>query len=405
MTLREAVNLALKQSPDILLARFDEVKAQQAVREARDPFVPKVLAGSGLAYSNGFPLSIEGSAPSVIRADAVQTIFNRQRSWEVAKAREDARGATIGFQAKREDVVQRVANAFLDAERAQRNAQAVGRNTESLERAAEVMRARVAEGRELELENKRFAARLAQARYRAQAFRSEQSMQEATLAYLLGYPEGDLVRPAMEEREPIPIPVDLEQAESCAVASSNELKQLQSRMQSAGLEVKANQAARLPRIELVAQYAMLARYNNYDDFFRRFQRHNGQLGMSFQIPLVVGAAAKARAAQAESEGARLRLEMNHTRSRISLETRRLMQQLRDAESLREASRLDYDAAQAQVSVLVAQMDEGRAGVRQVEESRLQENEKWLAMLEARHQVEKLRLAIAKQTGDLIAALQ
>ena len=37
------------------------------MRIAKDPFTPHVGAGSGLAYSNGFPLSIEGSAPADFR--------------------------------------------------------------------------------------------------------------------------------------------------------------------------------------------------------------------------------------------------------------------------------------------------------------------------------------------------
>ena len=45
LTLREAVDLALKQNPDLALARLAEGKAEQGVRLARDPFVPKVAAG------------------------------------------------------------------------------------------------------------------------------------------------------------------------------------------------------------------------------------------------------------------------------------------------------------------------------------------------------------------------
>ena len=49
LTLKQAVDLALEQNPDLVLARLDEVKANQAVRAARDPFIPKVYVGSGLA--------------------------------------------------------------------------------------------------------------------------------------------------------------------------------------------------------------------------------------------------------------------------------------------------------------------------------------------------------------------
>src|SRR5215813_3524930 len=87
MTLRQAVELSLKQNPDIALARLDEEKARQAVRVARDPFTPRITVGSGLAYSNGFPMSIEGSAPSIVQATATQYLFNRQQSFVVAQAK------------------------------------------------------------------------------------------------------------------------------------------------------------------------------------------------------------------------------------------------------------------------------------------------------------------------------
>src|SRR5580693_8974156 len=120
MTLRQAVETALKQNPDITLARLDELKARQGVLVARDPFTPHLIIGSGLAYSSGFPMSIEGSAPSVVQANIVADLFNRQQSLAVAQAKENARGAALGVTSKRDEVVFRTAFLYLDAERAGR---------------------------------------------------------------------------------------------------------------------------------------------------------------------------------------------------------------------------------------------------------------------------------------------
>src|SRR5512135_952425 len=89
VTLREAVQLALKQNPDLTLARLDERKADEAVRVARDPFFPKVVAGSGLAYSNGMPMSIQGATPSILQAQASASVFNRRQTLLTAQAREN----------------------------------------------------------------------------------------------------------------------------------------------------------------------------------------------------------------------------------------------------------------------------------------------------------------------------
>ena len=87
MTLREAVGRAVARNPDITLARLDQENARHGVQVARDPFTPRLTVGSGLAYSNGFPMSIEGSAPSIVQAHATQFLFNRQQSYAVAQAK------------------------------------------------------------------------------------------------------------------------------------------------------------------------------------------------------------------------------------------------------------------------------------------------------------------------------
>jgi outer membrane protein TolC len=322
----------------------------------------------------------------------------------VAKVREQARGAGISTQARRDDAALRTALQYLEADRLRRAAEVARRQTESIEKMAEITRIRVAEGRELELENKRTAARLAQARHRARVLEGAAGIEEEVLGQLLGFPSGDQVRPIAEERPVLKVPDSEDEVARGALEASKDLRVLQSKMQAAGLDVKANQAARLPRIDLVAQYGLFARFNNYDEFFRRFQRHNGQLGVSFQLPILPGSAAPARAEQAATESARLRLEMAAARSRVSLTARRAYQDLKNAESLREVARLDLEVAREQLAVSMAQYEEGRAALKLVEDARILENERWMAFLDAQFSVEKLRLTVLKDTGDLLAAL-
>ena len=117
VTLRQAVDMALQQNADITLARLNEQQANLGIRVAQDPFHPKVFVGSGLAYSNGFPMSIEGSAPSVLQARAVSSIYNMPQRYGIAQARENARGASLDVATKREEIALRTAMLYLDAER------------------------------------------------------------------------------------------------------------------------------------------------------------------------------------------------------------------------------------------------------------------------------------------------
>lgn len=405
LTLREAIDLALSQNPDILLARLDERKAEEAVRLARDPFIPKVVVGSGLAYSNGFPMSIEGATPSIVQARAVGDVFNRPQSYRVAAAKENQRGATIDAAARRDEAVYRTAELFLDAQRAARVAEVARTEAKSLEGVLEAVRERVAEGRELPIEVQKAELNLARARYRSRVLDANVLSAQDALGAVLGLDASEQVRPVQAETPPPAVPESAEAAVKSALANSKELKGLQSKLLAKGYDVRAERAAWMPKLDLVAQYGLLAEFNNYADFFRKFQRHNGQLGISFQVPLWTGPGAAAAAAQAETEAAQLRIQFRNARRRIESDTRRSYEDIQEAEAARDLARLDLEVARQQVSVLLAQMQEGRAALRQVEGARAAETEKWIAFYDAGTTVEKARLTLLRQTGELLAALR
>lgn len=405
LTLRQAVERALEQSPEVALARLEEKKAEQAVRLAQDRFVPKLYAGSGLAYSGGFPMSIEGATPSIMQAGAMADVFNRPAGFRVAAAKENRRGAALSTAAKREEVAFRTAELYLEAERASRAAQVAAGRTAGLERVAAAVEARVAEGRELPLEARRAALELQRARHRLQVLEDERAYLEGALAEVLGLAPGDRVQTASEERRAPEMPASEQEAVRAALAGSPELRRLESQLLAKGFDLRAERAARLPRFDLVAQYAVLGRFNNYEDFFRKFQRHNGQLGVSIQLPLWTGPGVKAAISQAEAEVAQIRLRIEAARRSITAETRRLHREAAQAESARELARLELEVAREQVSVVLAHYEEGRASLRQLEEARAAEADRWIGFYGAAATLERARLALLKRTGALLAALR
>jgi outer membrane protein len=405
MRLREAVDQALAQNPDLVLARLDQRFAEERVRVARDPFSPRIAAGSGLAYNNGFPLSIEGAAPSVFQASANQFLYNRPQSYLVAKAREEARGAAFQAASRQDEVVFRVASLFVDAERARKELALARKQVDSLERIAAVVAERVAAGRELEIENKRARLNLARARQRVRMLESDALASELSLAAAIGLEDGDRVVPAEEIRDPAPLPESETAAVDLALGANNDLRKLDSDLAAEGLAIRAEKAANLPRVDLVARYGLFARFNNYADFYRTFVRNNGLVGLSFQIPLLTGPASSALAAQAQINAAKLRVRRGALRNQIALDVRKSWREVQEAESALEVANFDLEVAREQVSVLLAQHAEGRATLRQIEEARFAENEKWIGFLEANYALERARLALLRHTGELQARIR
>jgi outer membrane protein len=405
MTLRQAVETALKQNPDITLARLDEAKARQGVLVAKDPFTPHLVIGSGLAYSNGFPMSIQGSAPSVVQANVVQDIFNRQQSLAVAQAKENARGAALDVTGKRDEVAFRTASLYLDAERAGRLQEFARKEADSLQKVLETVQTQVREGRALPLAEKTAAASLAHARQAAELLDDDMATSETSLAMALGFSAEDRVHPAAEQRSAPAMPKSQEDAIATALDANKDLRKLESQITAKELEKRGVKAQRLPRIDLVAQYALLAKFNNYAAFFSKFQQNNEQLGMSFQFPLAIGPGVGAQVAQVESDIAHLKVDLNNARNRLRNDIEQAFRNVRKSETAAEVARLDLDVARERLSVDLAQIQEGRVTLRQVEESRFSENDKWMGFFDAQYGLEKARWNVLRLTGDLMAAVE
>ncbi|MEZ5354140.1 MAG: TolC family protein [Bryobacteraceae bacterium] len=405
LTLRQTADLALRQSPDALLARLEQKKAASQVDLARDAFHPKIYAGSGLAYVYGFPQSIEGAAPSVVQARAVASIYDKRQKLLVAQARENVRGAGEAAGRKSERALAEAIGLHLEAERMQRMAVSARAIQEGSARMAAIVEARVNEGREIRLELEKAKLEVIRAEQKIAEWDGAREHMEALLAVALGFPEGDRAHPAGEERTMPEVPASLDAVVESAAQESREIRELESAIAASSLRVEAERAARYPKLDLVAQYGLFAKFNNYEDYFRRFQRNNAQIGVSVQVPLWLGPAAKALVAQAEGDAAGARVELNRARGRIRVEAEQRLREVREAETAQTVARRELEVSRAEVSVELARMEEGRTTMQSVERARIAEQERWAAYLAVRERAERARYALLERTGGLVAALQ
>src|SRR6266481_8817738 len=76
LPLKRAVELALTHATATGIAAADAQHAFSAYRESHNNYVPQLVIGSGLGKSWGFPLSLEGAAPSILNVNSQSTIFN-----------------------------------------------------------------------------------------------------------------------------------------------------------------------------------------------------------------------------------------------------------------------------------------------------------------------------------------
>ena len=101
---------------------------------------------------------------------------------------------------------------------------------------------------------------------------------------------------------------------------------------------------------------------------------------------------------------RLRIDVTNARNRLTSDIQQSFRDVKKAEGAAEIARLDLDLAREQLSVTLAQMQEGRAALRQVEEARMVENQKWIAFYDAQYTLEKAQWNVLRLTGALLASV-
>lgn len=405
LTMKQAVEKGLAGNPDVILAKLDELKATQGIDLVKAPFYPRVGAGTGLAYTNGFPLSIEGSAPAIFQAKATEYLLNRSQSYAVQQQRETAKSAGFAASQRRDEIAYQIASLYLDADRANRLIDTARNQIGSFEKVRDTIQARVDEGRELPIEAGQARLNLTRAKVRLSNLESDRDTAERNLAIALGYKAGDLVAPSAAERAAPVLTQDEAATVQAALAASSEIKRLESAMVAKGLEIKSTEAERLPTVDLVAQYALFGKYNDLQQYFSRFQTNNGEIGASIQVPIFAGTGIKAAIAQLDTDRQHLRVELQTAKDKIAMSVHQSFRDIDKAKLSGDLAKEDLDLARERLTLVLNQLNDGRATLREVEQARIDESEKWIAFYDAQFNQERARLDLLRQTGNLLASIQ
>jgi len=155
----------------------------------------------------------------------------------------------------------------------------------------------------------------------------------------------------------------------------------------------------LPAIDFVGQYGLFSTYNNYQEFFREFQRNNGIIGVAIRFPLF-NMSQRARAAVADAEAVQARQQAEDARNKVSNATRKLQRNIAQLAAAREVARLEYQLARADVDTVQTKVQAGTATLRDESDARLAEGQKYSAYLDASYQLEQAQMQLLRSTGEL-----
>jgi len=93
--LKRIVELALSHATGAAISSADEQHAAASYRELRDNYIPQLSTGAGLGFSYGFPLALEGSAPSLFDINTQSALLNSSLRNFIRAAKADSAVASL----------------------------------------------------------------------------------------------------------------------------------------------------------------------------------------------------------------------------------------------------------------------------------------------------------------------
>jgi outer membrane protein TolC len=396
---RNAMELALQHSGVMGIAAINEWRAQAVYREARANYIPQLTLGSGLGYSYGFPLTLEGSAPSVVNFNTVQSFFNLSLRQFIKAAKIDWKATSLDVQDKRDAVILDAALTYTQLDQLTSKINALTEAQTSAEKAQFVSEERFSEGVDGRLEVTKSQLVTARIRLRLAEAEGQADVLREHLGNLLGMPADSIAT----EPNSIPAPPLVSQQDDLpARAVENSFSVRLAEQKVAAAEARAageHKAAVMPTIDLASQYAYLAKFNNYEQYYRNYTANNFSGGLNLRIP-IFNAVQKARAQEADADALTAKKQAQLTKDQVREDALKLQRSLRQLSAARDVAKLEWEVLQADLDTVKTRMQTGEANTRDEQNAEIDVDDKHAAYIDTEFELNRAELQLLRLTGEL-----
>jgi outer membrane protein TolC len=397
VTLKHAVELALKHATAADIAAADEQRAFANYHELHNAFIPQITAGAGLGWSYGFPLSLEGAAPSLFNVNAQSPVYHFELRDFLGAARSEINAATLRKKDQRNQIIQDTVLTYAELQKWEKRLSRLKETAADSEKMQAAVDERVKAGIDSALEG--IKARLSSARVRlriAEAQGADDVLREH-LSKLIRIPAAEI----QLESDSLPATPDTSPAEDAA-ADSNPL--VQAALQHARaqyLRAQGEHRSWLPSLDFAAQYAILSRFNNYQNYFQpnTFVRNNATVGGVIRFNFL-NAPQKARAQAADADALKASKQAEAARNQVSEQTLRLKRAVSQMQAARDVAQLEFEIARRNVTAVQTRMDAGTATLHDLDDARTQASEHFITLEDVTFELQRAQVGLMRATGEL-----
>src|SRR5580704_3305014 len=402
VSLKRVVELALTHATGAAIAAADEQHASASYRELRNDYVPQLSTGAGLGYSYGFPLALEGSAPSLFNITSQSALINPALRAFVRAAKVDSTVASLKTKDERNQIIQDAALSYAELAKWEQRLVKLQETEEASKKMQSAVAERVKEGVDNELEGLKAGLSTARVRLRIAEARGAADVLREHLAKLTGLPAANLQTDPDSIPAPPAAPANVEAAVEHARAQY--------------LRAQGEHKSLWPSIDFAGQYALLSRFNNFQNYYipsrpcvtplgeflcvaSSFQQNNATIGVSIRFPLF-NASQRSRAQAADAEAVKATKQAEAARNQVSEETLRLQRSVTQMLAARDVAQLEYEIAQKSLTAVQTRMDTGTSTLRDLDDARSLASERFITLQDVTFELERSQLGVLRSTGEL-----
>ena len=413
--LKRVVELALSHATATAITAADEQHAAASYRELRDNYIPQLSTGAGLGYSYGFPLALEGSAPSLFNINTQSALLNPSLRDFVRAAKTDSAVASLKSKDQRDQIIQDAAQSYAELAKWEQRLAKLQETEAEANKLQTAVDERVKEGIDSELDQKKARLSAARVRLRIAEAQGSADVVREHLSKLTGLPAASIqTDPDSIPAAPGAPPADEPAKDNAATNLSVQAAVEHARAQY--LRAQGEHRALWPSIDFAAQYALLSRFNNYQNYYipsrpcttslgeflcvaNNFQQNNATIGVSIRFPLF-NASQRARAQGADADALKATKQAEAAKNQVSEQTLRLQRSVAQLQAARDVAQLELEIAQKNQDAVQTRMDNGAANLHDLDDARTQVSERFIALQDVNFNLECSQLGLLRSTGDL-----
>ena len=415
--LKRVVELALAHATGAAIAAADEQHAAAGYRELRDNYIPQLSTGAGLGYSYGFPLALEGSAPALFNITAQSALLNPALRAFVQASKIDSAAASLKSKDQRNQIIQDAAQSYAELAKWEQRLAMLHETEIDANKFQAAVAERTKEGVDSELDETKARLSAARVRLRIAEAQGAADVLREHLSKMTGLSASSIQTDSdsIPAAPAAPAAPD-DEATKDAPSSNPAVEAAVEHARAQYLRARGEHRSLWPSIDFAAQYALLSRFNNYQNYYipsrpcvtslgeflcvtSSFQQNNATVGVSIHFPLF-NASQHAKAEGADADSLKAKKQAEAAKNQVSEETLRLQRSVAQMQAARDVAQLEYEIAEKTLTSTKTRMDTGTANLHDLDDARAQVSERFITLQDVSFELERAQLGLLRATGDL-----